>query len=317
MSKYKRYSPIVIFSYNRLENLRCLIDSLLKNPECKYSKLYIFQDFYKNKIEKKKFIQIIFYLESIKGFKKKIIFLRKKNLGLKNNIIYGINKFFSLEKQGIFLEDDLVVSKNFLRFMNKCLFFYKRTKRVWSISGWNYNFSFKDKYDAILIRYSSSWGWGTWADRWKNFKINPKYIINKWDQNKIFRFNLGNTYDYFSQIVRNYNGILNTWAIFWYATIFEKDGLCVCPKNSLVVNNGFNYKATNTKKINKLHLTKLQQMNKNFSLPSIIVENEKFIKKLINFIKKNKNSYNNKTLYFLSMIKNNIYIFLKNFNFFK
>ena len=41
----------------------------------------------------------------------------------------------------------------------------------------------------------------------------------------IKEFNLVNSYDFWSQVIRNEKKIINTWAIFWYATIFMKRGL--------------------------------------------------------------------------------------------
>ena len=41
-------APIIIFTYNRIENLKKLILSLKKNPEYKNSKIYVFIDGPKN-----------------------------------------------------------------------------------------------------------------------------------------------------------------------------------------------------------------------------------------------------------------------------
>ena len=41
---------------------------------------------------------------------------------------------------------------------------------------------------------------------------------------------------------------INTWAIFWYATIFEYNGLCLNPISSLVQNLGTDSYSTNTNK---------------------------------------------------------------------
>ena len=49
-----KYSPIIIFSYNRKTKLNNLIKSLKKNKEYQYSKIYIYQDFYKSKENEKK-----------------------------------------------------------------------------------------------------------------------------------------------------------------------------------------------------------------------------------------------------------------------
>ena len=98
--------------------------------------------------------------------------------------------------------------------MNQCLNFYQTYRKMWSISGWNYNVTFNDKNDALLLRHSSSWGWTTWSDRWKSYRINGKEILNKWSWRQKFRFNLDNTYNYFSQIITNVNKTSSTWAIF-------------------------------------------------------------------------------------------------------
>ncbi|WP_230853629.1 hypothetical protein, partial [Vibrio harveyi] len=55
---------------------------------------------------------------------------------------------------------------------------------------------------------------------------------------KINKFNLDNTHNFWAQIEDNANNKLNTWAVFWYATIFEHNGLCLNPTESLVFNIG-------------------------------------------------------------------------------
>jgi hypothetical protein len=41
-----------------------------------------------------------------------------------------------------------------------------------------------------------------------------------------------------NQVVASKQGKINTWAIFWYATIFKQNGLCLCPSLSYVRNIG-------------------------------------------------------------------------------
>ena len=59
------------------------------------------------------------------------------------------------------------------------------------------------------------WGWATWKDRWKNYNKNPEFPIKNQDRKKINKFNLDNSVDLWSQVRRNYNKSINTWAIFW------------------------------------------------------------------------------------------------------
>ena len=76
------------------------------------------------------------------------------------------------------------------------------------------------------------WGWATWEDRWKHFGKNPDEIVRTWKNKEISEFNFEDSINFFSQIIRNRNKTLNSWAVFWYATIFKKKGLCLNPKYS-------------------------------------------------------------------------------------
>ena len=167
--------------------------------------------------------------------------------------------------------------------MNLNLNKYKNIKKIWHISGFNFNVNITSKETQFFTRVSNCWGWATWADRWRHFKKNPKQIINNWNKLKIKKFNFDNTCNFYSQIERNYNKTLNSWAIFWYATIFEKKGLCVNPIRSLSKNVGFGKNATNTYNIEKVLRSKIYNLNKKIIFPKKICEN----KKIYNTLKKN------------------------------
>ena len=230
--------------------------------------------------------------------KKFNLVIREKNFGLAKNIIQGVSQVLKKNSSAIFLEDDLIVSKNFLKFMNLNLIYYKNQKKVWHISGWNYNVNFNIEEDAYFTRGMNCWGWGTWRDRWKYFEKKPNVIIKSWNKDKIFRFNFDNSINFFSQIVRNQNKDINTWAIFWYAVIFIKNGLCLNPVKSLVKNTGIGNSATHTRSIEKIFNSKLNISNiKKYKLPKKIDEN-KFVYNLIvaNFFKMKKLNLLNKFL---------------------
>ena len=87
----------------------------------------------------------------LKALKRLKFLLEKKNIGTASNIIQGVSKILKAKKKVIVLEDDLIVSKNFLKYMNDNLEKYKNYKKVWHISGWNWNFNFPEyKYDFSL-----------------------------------------------------------------------------------------------------------------------------------------------------------------------
>ena len=82
------------------------------------------------------------------------------------------------------------------------------------------------------------WGWGTWADRWEKFNDCSADHMDSFSPEDRKLFNCNGSYDFFRQIIENHHGILDTWAIFWYATIFREEGLCLTPGRSLVNNTG-------------------------------------------------------------------------------
>ena len=100
-------APIIIFAYNRPEKLKLLLDSLEKNQDFKKSDLIFYIDNIKyddDKINNQKVIEIASNNHSAKSV---VININRENLGLKENILNGINKTFEIYKSAIFLEDDL------------------------------------------------------------------------------------------------------------------------------------------------------------------------------------------------------------------
>ena len=67
----KNLAPIIVFTYNRLNNLKSCINSLKKNKLCYESKIYFFSDGPKNTSDKPKIKNIRDYIRKLKGFKKK------------------------------------------------------------------------------------------------------------------------------------------------------------------------------------------------------------------------------------------------------
>jgi len=233
-------APIILFCYNRIEHLKKTINSIKKNQLSKSSNFIIFSDGPKNTIDKKKVFKIRKYLKKLKGFKKIEIVEEKKNKGLSLNIIDGLNLIFKKYSSAIILEDDLVVSKNFLTYMNEGLARFKNDKKVISIHGYSYPFK-ADGNDPeyFFLKGADCWGWATWAKSWTIFENNGKklkeLIINKKTTNE---FNFNNSFDYMKMLNNQIKGKNNSWAIRWYASAFLKNKLTLYPKNTFVKNIG-------------------------------------------------------------------------------
>ena len=119
-------SPIVLFTYNRLESCKKTIESLKLNHLSKESNLYIFSDGPKTSRDHFEIADLRKYLRQIKGFKSINISKSEENKGLAKSVISGVSQVFQKYENIIVIEDDLVFSRNFLDFMNQALSYYKR-----------------------------------------------------------------------------------------------------------------------------------------------------------------------------------------------
>ncbi|WP_426993725.1 hypothetical protein [Methylomonas sp. CM2] len=116
------------------------------------------------------------------------------------------------------------------------------------------------------------------------FEKKPERLIENWNQNKIRHFNLDGTCDFWSQVKLNASKRINTWAIFWYATIFENNGLCLTPRYSLIENIGLDGTGENCGHNNAFKVYLENQSN--LKLPDIFEESQIAIKQIQSFHKK-------------------------------
>ena len=233
-----KLAPIALFVYNRPWHTQQTIEALQKNDLASMSDLIIFSDSQKDQESLEMVKEVRKYLKTISGFNSVRIIERGKNWGLAKSITEGVSEIVNLYGKIIVLEDDIVTSSKFLRFMNQALDFYKDKREVWHISGWNYPIDSSHLSDTFLWRAMNCWGWATWDDRWEFFDKDPQLLVDQWTDKQKLTFDLDDLGIFWNQIELNLCGKINTWAIFWYATIFKNDGLCLNPSISYVENIG-------------------------------------------------------------------------------
>lgn len=231
-------APIALFAYARPDHTYRTLEALAANDLALKSDLFIFIDGARSEEDNKNTLAVRQIAERCGGFARIEIIQRSKNFGLARNIIDGVTEIIERYGRVIVVEDDIVTSPNFLKFMNLALDKYVDVSEVWHISGWTCPIDPKNLPEAFFWRGMNCWGWATWSDRWINFDKDPDRLIKSWSKSKIKRFNLDGAQNFWSQVLGNKSGRLNTWAIFWYATIFENGGLCLNPSTSLVLNIG-------------------------------------------------------------------------------
>ena len=292
----KNLAPIVLFCYNRPKHLQKTIDHLKKNHLAKQSDLFIFSDEAKDLKEKKNVKEVRVLLEKISGFKKVKLIFRKKNFGLQKNIIDGVNRIIKYRKKVIVLEDDLLTSKYFLKFMNESLNLYLLNKDVASIHGYIYPIVKKKRLeDYYFIRGADCWGWATWSRAWKYYEHDTKKLVSEIKKNDLIKdFNFNNTKNYYKMLKNNLKTQKKSWAIQWYASTFLNNMYTLYPKNSFIKNIGLDGSGENT----RIKYFLNSKFSKIYRSPKRIEvkENTQAKNKIDNFFKKNEKNLFQKLL---------------------
>lgn len=240
-----KLAPIILFVYNRPWHTQQTIEALAKNVYAKESELFIYADGAKDEEAKQGVDEVRAYIKSIDGFKKITIIERDKNWGLADNIIDGVTKIVNEHGKIIVLEDDIVTSEYFLKFMNEALEFYEKEQKVHSITGYLH---IKDNsLDApFFLKLTSSWSWATWADRWNLFKKDDlsihEYLQN--DANKR-EFNFNNTFAYTKILDAYFEKKVHSWAIWFHYSMLKNQLVTLYPHIAFVKNIGFDGSGTN------------------------------------------------------------------------
>lgn len=232
------YAPIALFVYNRPVHTRKTVEALARNDRAKESILYVFSDYAKSSDAYGAVNEVRKYIHGISGFKEVIVVEQTKNFGLAKSIVTGVTALCKKYGRVIVLEDDLETSPYFLKFMNEALDYYENTPKVMHISGCRYPVDSFGSDDTFFLHVPLCWGWATWQRAWVNFEKNIA-VMEKFDRKMISHFDFADSYTYWEQLEMNRDGKINTWFVFWYASLFLRSGLSLFPSRTLVSNIGF------------------------------------------------------------------------------
>jgi hypothetical protein len=269
----KKLAPIVLFVYNRPLLTKMALEHLMANELALDSTLYIYADGAKENAT----------LEQINNIEetRKVIVQKKwcgtvhviessYNKGLARSIIAGVSEIVEEHGTVIVLEDDLLTSSKFLRFMNNALERYKDDEKVFQISGFNFPLKqFQNSDSFFFMPLISSWGWATWRRAWQKFDAHAKgYEALKTDKLLRHQFDLNSAYPYSQMLISQMeNKNIDSWAIRWLWTVFRNNKLTLFPETTFVSNIGYGENATHTKiesKQNNTQLINAQINPKNF-----------------------------------------------------
>jgi hypothetical protein len=231
-------APIALFVYNRPDHLTQVAKALAHNREASMSKLFIYSDAPKSAAAEEKVAAVRSVARSITGFQSVDVVEQSVNLGVARSIIHGVNKLAVQYGRVIVLEDDLLPSPYFLRYMNDALNFYEHDDQVISVHGYTYPVK-EDLPETFFIRGADCWGWGTWARGWELFNADGAALLSQLQQRGLaYEFDLEDSYPYTQMLKDCIAGKNDSWAIRWYASAFLLGKLTLYPGSSLVQNIG-------------------------------------------------------------------------------
>lgn len=228
------YAPIVLFAYNRPWHILQTIKALQKNELSNECDLIIFSDAPKTVEATEKVNEVRSYLRTISGFKSVTIIERLVNFGLARSIIEGVTEILTKFNCLVVLEDDLVTSPYFLRYMNDALQEYENEEKVISIHGYIYPLK-KPFSEPFFIKGADCLGWATWRRGWKLFEPNGQKLLNELITNKLTKkFDFNGAYAYTNMLKSQILGNNSSWAVRWYASAFLNNCLTLYPGSSLI-----------------------------------------------------------------------------------
>jgi hypothetical protein len=285
-------APIILFVYNRPKHTLDTLEALSKNELADQSLLYIFSDGYSDNTSEK----IIFDINEVRSVirgkqwcKEVIIKEAKHNKGLANSIIEGVTEIIWKHEKIIVLEDDLIPSHYFLKYMNNALELYRENKEIIQISGFSFPIKgIKPENSSYFLPLTTTWGWATWKRAWDKINFECKdYSILKKDKKLAYRFNFDGAYNYKKMFIRQMESQkVSSWGIRFYWNAFKENALILFPDKSLILNNGWDNSGRHKDNYNLFPVHNWDDNYKILHFPELISKNENLIKLNTRYLKK-------------------------------
>src|SRR5665213_924878 len=163
----------------------------------------------------------------------------------RNPIVSGVTEICQSHGRVIVIEDDLLVAPELLQFMNLGLARYEEEERDLQVTGYAFPAHNAEAPGAFFLPIVSCWGWATWGRAWKKFDCSLSLLpVLSRDSVVRRRFNVDDTYDYYTMACNQRDGKISSWGICWQMSLFANDGLVLYPRRSLVMNAGFDGSGT-------------------------------------------------------------------------
>ena len=236
--------PIVVFAYNRATQLRMVLERLVDAENIERHDVIVYIDGPKRERDVEGVAQVEQAVKQVRENRlpRLEIVRREKNYGCQKNISTAITSVINQYGCVIVVEDDVLVSRTFLTYMDAALEFYKDDERIWGVNGHQCPYMRIPQsypYDIYLSPRNLCTGWATWADRWNgvDFEIRdwPDFIANAENRQRVENAGI----DIRDMLDKHYRGKLNSWALPCTYYMIKNNLYMIEPRRPLTKNVGF------------------------------------------------------------------------------
>ncbi|MEI6581744.1 MAG: 50S ribosomal protein L11 methyltransferase, partial [bacterium] len=238
MSVMTKQIPVALFVFNRHQDLQSTLDCLKKSG---VRNLWVFADGPRTTEEKELTDQVREIISDIEWVVPKIHY-QQNNIGLSESIRNGLDTVFKKHDCVIVIEDDICVAPVFYNYMVKCLERYRDRSDILGVTGLRYPFSRrslnKAEEDVFLAPRFSSWGWGTWKDKWEQIDFNLSHIEKRLQESPSIDLGIAGSDAATSiELLRNGN-LSGCWDVYVLMNMLLNNQSFVWPKYNMVENTG-------------------------------------------------------------------------------
>ena len=181
-------APILIPTCNRFEHFRNLVTTLQACPLAGQTRLYIALDAPFSGAVKKDHLRIVRWVKDLRGFGGVTIWRRPENWGSWRNIRKARQDIFQRHERLILLEDDNMVARNFLLFMNQAMDALGSDPRCFAVCGYHLEPAVPaaPAVDFYRAPYYIAWGAGLFRDRFASLgrlrgRRPDAFFANPWN----------------------------------------------------------------------------------------------------------------------------------------
>lgn len=239
-------APVAVFAFRRLDLLRRTLTALERCEGFASSPVVVFSDAARAGVagEERQVEKLRVWLRRWCSRHGAELREAAVNRGLRASITGGVSELTERYGRVVVLEDDIVVSRHFLRFMKDGLAACEDRETIYQISG--YFIPHRRRLPAVgAMGAPACWGWATWRRAWRWYNDDAAALYEQVRQRDTRAFDINGTYHNLEALRRNAEGTLDTWGVRWYASMFLRGGLVVYPALSLSRNIGFGGGGTN------------------------------------------------------------------------